>query len=175
MEIVVPSPYCQPPAICPCHATNDSNRHDTPYLFMISPNIIFPSLPWSAPGFVPSLHRPKPSGPVYFSSLTWFTRSPYVTFCLIWFDSFACGEKFRLSSSGTFVQLHLTSCLLGPNTLLSTLVSLPPLNMKYHVRKYIWRAAKITYFYRAYIITFLDIWQEETGLWTHSSNYTSFF
>ena len=146
MEIGVPSPYCQPPAICPCHAPNDSNRHHAPYLFMISSNIIFPSLPWSARGFAPSLHRPKPSGPVYFSSLTWFTLFPCITFCVIWFDLLACGGKIRRSSSDIFIQHHLTSCLLGPNTLLSTLVSLPPLNTKYQVRKSIWRAAKIIYF-----------------------------
>ena len=170
MKIGVPSPYYQPPAICPCHTPNDSNRHH-----MISPNIIFPSLPWSARGFVPSLLRPKPSGTVYFSSLKWFTRFPCITFCVIWFGPFVCGGKIRRSSSGTWIQLQLTSCLLGPYTLLSTLVSVPPLNTKYQVRKYIRRAAKIIYFYRAYIITFLDVWQEETGLWIHSSNYTSFF
>ena len=50
-----------------------------------------------------------------------------------------------------------------------------PLNTKHQVQKYIGRAAKITYFYRVYIIIFLDIWGEETGLWAHRSNYISFF
>lgn len=115
MEIGVLSPYCQPSDIFSCHGPNDSNRHLKTYLFLISPNIIFPSVPWSESGLVPSLHRPKPSGPVHFSS---------VTFCVIWFDPIACGGNIRRSSSGTFIQLHLSSCLLGPNTLLSTLVSL---------------------------------------------------
>ena len=91
---------------------------------MISPNIIFPSVPWSESGLVPSLHRPKPSGPLHFSSLTWFTRFPLITFCVIWFDPFACEGKIRRFSSGTFIQPHLTSCLLSPNILLSTLASL---------------------------------------------------
>ena len=83
MEIGVPLSYYQPPAICPCHAPKDSNRHHTPYLFIISPNIIFPSVPWSTSGLVPSLHRTKPPGPVHFSSLTWFTRFPRIKFCVI--------------------------------------------------------------------------------------------
>lgn len=91
---------------------------------MISPNIIFPYVPWSASGLVPSLHLPKPSGPLHFSSLTWFTHFPRITFCVIWFDPFACEGKIRRFSSGTFIQLHLTSCLLSPNTLRSMLPSL---------------------------------------------------
>jgi hypothetical protein len=91
---------------------------------MISPNIILPSVSWSASALAPSLHRPKLSGPVHCSTLKRLTRFPRITFCVLSFDPFARRRKIRRSSSGTFMQLHLTSCLLGQNSLLSTLVSL---------------------------------------------------
>lgn len=176
MEIGILSPCCQPPAICPCHAENDSNRHLTTLFIYVMSQYYFSILAlvskWSR-SFNTST-KTLWACAFLFSHMIYTFLAHHILRDLIWPDLLRRKNPTFLTIQFYTAPSHFLSLRSKHSPQLAGIFILHSIrNTK--LQKYIWRAANIIYFYRAFILKFLDIRREETRLWTYRNNYTSFF
>ena len=116
-------PHSQVPATCPYLRQHDPVHTPTSYFLMIHLNIILPSTSGFSKWFL-SLRFPD-QNPVYVSPLLIRATCPTHLIFLDFTTRTILGEQYRSFSSSlcSFLHSSVTSSLLGPNILLSTLFS----------------------------------------------------
>ena len=114
-------PRLQMPTICTCPEPYQSSPRPPSHFLNIHFNIILPSMPGSSKWSL-SLRFPH-QNPVHIFPLPHTCYMPHSSHLLDLITRIICGEQYRSLSSSLCSFLHspVTSSLIGPNILLSTL------------------------------------------------------